>query len=204
MPYVEKFTIILLSVISVALICNSVQSISAEQTIPIQGLFVGPGEVTLVTTKDTNYQIYLQAIVRDSHGQLVSVTESTAHGSLIPHMITDHVFDTIMSKKEIVTVNDIKYEKAQWKNSPTLEERFIGLYPIYSELTIEFVSEHGDDTIEMYESKKDFSIWKIHYCAEWEDFGYSCIPVFQALVPNMTIEPTDTVEQQWTILRELE
>ena len=118
-------------------------------------------------------------------------------------MISDHVFDTLMSEKEIVTVDGIKYEKAQWRNSPSLEQRFIGLYPIFSEITLNLVSEPGDDTTKMYNSHKDFSIWKIHYCADWENFGYSCIPVYQVLVPNMTIEPTDIVEHQWTVLREV-
>ena len=199
----KRFTKILLSAIFVTLIICSVQSIYAEQKIPIEGLFVSPGEVQLVTTEDSNYKIYLQVIIRNADGQLINVTESTANGAYIPHMISDLVFDTLMSEKEIITIDDIEYEKAQWTNSPSLEERFIGLYPIYSELTLEFVSEPGEDTTKMYESKKDFSIWKIHYCADWENFGYSCIPVFQVLVPNMTVEPTDIVEQQWTILREI-
>ena len=55
----------------------------------------------------------------------------------------------------------------------------------------------------MHGEKKDFSIWKIHYCGDWDGFGFSCLPVFQVLVPNMTLEPTDTIEQQWTILREV-
>ena len=198
------FTKILLSAIFVTLIICSVQSIYAEQKIPMEGLFVSPGEVQLVTTEDSNYKIYLQIIIRNADGQLINVTESTANGAYIPHMISDHVFGTLMSEKEIITIDDIEYEKAQWTNSPSLEERFIGLYPIYSELTLEFVSEPGQDTTKMYESKKDFSIWKIHYCADWENFGYSCIPVFQVLVPNMTVEPTDIVEQQWTILREVD
>jgi len=200
---VKRFTKILLSAIFVTLIICSVQSIYAEQKIPIEGLFVSQGEVQLVTTEDSNYKIYLQVIIRNADGQLINVTESTANGAYIPHMISDLVFDTLMSEKEIITIDDIEYEKAQWTNSPSLEERFIGLYPIYSELTLEFVSEPGQDTTKMYESKKDFSIWKIHYCADWENFGYSCIPVFQVLVPNMTVEPTDIVEQQWTILREI-
>ena len=200
---VKKFTIWLLGAVFAMLITSSVQLTSAEQNIPIEGLFVSPGEVELVTTQGTNYQIYLQMILRNSDGQLINVTESTANGAYIPHMISDHVFDTLMSEKEIITVDDVKYEKAQWRFNPSLEERFIGLYPIYSQVTLEFVSEPGDDTKKMYGSPKEHSIWKIHYCAEWERFGYSCIPVFQVLVPNMTIEPTDIVEQQWTILREV-
>ena len=163
-----------------------------------------PGQVELVTTEDTNYKIYLQVIIRNADGQLINVTESTANGAYIPHMISDHVFDTLMSEKEIITVDGAEYEKAQWRFNPSVEHRFIGLYPIYSEVTLEFVSEPGQDTTKLYEAKKDFSIWKIHYCADWEDFGYSCIPVFQVLVPNMTVEPTDTVEHQWTILREVD
>ena len=199
----KRFTKILLSIIFVTLIICSVQSIYAEQKIPIEGLFVSPGEVQLVTTEDSNYKIYLQVIIRNADGQLINVTESTANGAYIPHMISDLVIDTLMSEKEIITIDDTEYEKAQWTNSPSLEERFIGLYPIYSELTLEFVSEPGQDTTKMYESKKDFSIWKIHYCADWENFGYSCIPVFQVLVPTMTMEPGDVVIQQWTILREV-
>ena len=199
----KSLTKILLCATFGALIICSIQSISAEENIPIKGLFVSPGEVELVTTQDSNYKIYLQVIIRNADGQLINVTESTANGAYVPHMISDHVFDTLMSEKEIVTVDGIKYEKAQWRNSPSLEQRFIGLYPIFSEITLNLVSEPGDDTTKMYNAHKDFSIWKIHYCADWENFGYSCIPVYQVLVPNMTIEPTDIVEHQWTVLREV-
>ena len=162
----KNFTV-LLGMIIMGLFVISTQSISAEQDIPIEGLFAKPGVVELVTTEDTDYKIYAQLVLRNADGQLISVTESTAHGSLIPHMISDHVFDTLLSEKGIITIDDMKYEKGQWKNSPSLEHRFIGLYPIYSEITLEFVSEPGKDTTKMYEAKKDFSIWKIHYCAEW-------------------------------------
>ena len=197
------FTKILFGAVFVVLLACSVQATSAEN-IPIKGLFVSHGQVELVTTEGTNYQIYLQTIIRNADGQLVNVTESTANGAYVPHMLSDHVFDTLMSENEIITIDGIDYEKGQWRFSPSLEQRFIGLYPIFSEITINFVSEPGDDTTKMYEEKKDYSIWKIHYCAEWENFGYSCIPVYQVLVPTMTLEPTDVVEQQWTILRQLD
>ena len=199
----KKFVILLLGIMPIILIANTIQSTSAEQDIPIEGLFVSPGEVKLVTTTDTNYQVYVQVVVRNSDGQLISVIENTKTGAYIPHEISDHVFDTLMGEKEIITIDDIKYEKAQWKFNPSLEQRFIGLYPIYSEIALEFVSGSDEETTIMHESKKDFSIWKMHYCADWEGFGYSCIPVFQVLVPNMTLDPGDVVNQQWTILREL-
>ena len=50
---------------------------------------------------------------------------------------------------------------------------------------------------------KDYSIWKIQYCAIFEGHDYDCIPIFQVLVPNMTMEPNDIVTLKWTILKEI-
>jgi len=199
----KKFTALLLSVIFVTLIAGSVQSIAADHLEPGQGIFVDDAEVNLATTEDSNYQVYLQMVLRNGDGQLINVTESTANGAYIPHKITDHVLDTLMGKKEIIIIDNIRYEKVQYIFSPTLEHRFIGLYPIFSEITLEFVSEPGPESIKLYEESQDYSIWKIHYCAEFKGHGFQCIPVFQVLVPTMTIEPDDVVTHQWTILREL-
>ena len=193
----------LLSVIFVTLIAGSVQSISADHLEQDQGIFVDDAEVNLATTEDSNYQVYLQMVLRNGDDQLINVTESTANGSFIPHKITDHVFDTLMGEKEIITIDNIKYEKVQYIFSPTLEQRFLGLYPIFSAITLEFVSEPGPQSIKLYEESQDYSIWKIHYCADFKDHGYHCVPIFQVLVPTMTIEPDDVVTHQWTILREL-
>ena len=193
----------LLSVIFVTLIAGSVQSISADHLEQDQGIFVDDAEVNLATTEDSNYQVYLQMVLRNGDDQLINVTESTANGSFIPHKITDHVFDTLMGEKEIITIDNIKYEKVQYIFSPTLEQRFLGLYPIFSAITLEFVSEPGPQSIKLYEESQDYSIWKIHYCAEFEGHGLHCIPIFQVLVPTMTLEPSDVVTHQWTILREL-
>ncbi len=199
----KKFTMPLLSVIFVTLIAGSVQSIAADHLEQDQGIFVSDAEVNLATTEDSNYQVYLQMVLRNGDDQLINVTESTANGSFIPHKITDHVFDTLMGEKEIITIDNIKYEKVQYIFSPTLEQRFLGLYPIFSELTLEFISEPGPQSIKLYEESQDYSIWKMHYCAEFEGHGYHCVPIFQVLVPTMTLEPSDVVTHQWTILREL-
>ena len=199
----KKFTMPLLSVIFVTLIAGSVQSIAADHLEPGQGIFVDDAEVNLATTEDSNYQVYLQMVLRNGDDQLINVTESTANGAYISHEITDHVFDTLMGEKEIITIDNIKYEKVQYIFSPTLEQRFLGLYPIFSAITLEFVSEPGPQSIKLYEESQDYSIWKIHYCADFKDHGYHCVPIFQVLVPTMTIEPDDVVTHQWTILREL-
>jgi len=199
----KKFTALLLSVILVTLIAGSVQSIYADHLEQDQGIFVDDAEVNLATTEDSNYQVYLQMVLRNGDDQLINVTESTANGAYISHEITDHVFDTLMGEKEIITIDNIKYEKVQYIFSPTLEQRFLGLYPIFSAITLEFVSEPGPQSIKLYEESQDYSIWKIHYCAEFEGHGLHCIPIFQVLVPTMTLEPSDVVTHQWTILREL-
>jgi len=199
----KKFTILFLSVVFVALIVSSIQSVTADHLEPGIGIFIDEQDVELATTEDSKYQVYLQVVIRNGDGQLINVTESTANGAYIPHKITDHVLDTLMGKKEIIIIDNIRYEKVQYIFSPTLEERFIGLYPIFSEITLEFVSEPGPESIKLYEESQDYSIWKIHYCAEFKGHGFQCIPVFQVLVPTMTIEPDDVVTHQWTILREL-
>ena len=198
--YVKKFTIILLGVIFIALIAGSIQSISADHLLPGQGIFKNETEVNLLETKGTNYQVYVQIIIRNGDGQLINVTESTANAAYIPHKITDDVFDTLMGEKEIVVVDNIKYEKVQYTYTPPLEYRYIGLYPIFSEISFKF----GVDTVaKMHEKNKEYSLWKIHYCAPIEGHGYECIPIFQVLVSTMTLEPDDVVTQHWTILREL-
>jgi len=198
----KKFIVLLLSVVVVTLIAGSVQSVAADHLEPGQGIFRDMTDVNLVESMGTKYQVYLQVVIRNGDGQLVSVTESTATAAYLDHNLTDQIFDTLMGKKEIVTIDNIKYEKIQYILTPTLEERTIGYYPIFSELTVQF--EVGENVYtKMNEETKDYSIWKIHYCAEFDGHGYRCIPMFQVLVPTLTLEPSDTPTQQWTILREI-
>jgi hypothetical protein len=200
----KKFTILLLSIIFVISIAGSIQFVAADHLEPGQGIFIDDGEVELVTTQGSNYQVYLQTVLRNGDEQLINVTETTESGAYIPHKISDHVFDTLMGKKEIVTIDNIKYEKVQYIFSPTLEQRTVGMYPIFSTVNFEFEMK-GNALAQMNEIE-DYAIWKIHYCADFADIGHAglrCIPVFQVLVPTITLEPDDVITQQWTILREL-
>ena len=193
---------LLLSVIVVTLIAGSVQSVDADHLEPGQGIFMDMENVNLIESKGTKYQVYLQAVIRNGDNQLVNVTENMRQAAFLDHNLTDHVFDTLMGEKEIVTIDNIKYEKVQYMFTPTLEERYIGYYPIFSETIVNFKVEAGAYK-EMNEVKKNYSIWKIHYCADFGVHGYRCIPIFQVLMPLLTLEPSDTPTQQWTILREL-
>jgi len=195
----------LLGVIFVVLLAGSIQSISADHESG-KGIFKNEHEVELVTTKNTNYQVYLQAVLRNGDGQLINVHENKKAAAYVPHELTDYVFDTFMGKKEIIIIDNIKYEKVQYTFSPTLEQRWMGMYPISEQIKIN-IDVEGDALVQVNTQTKDYSLWKIHYCADFTDIGHpdglQCIPIFQVLVPTLTMEPTDVITQQWTILREL-
>ena len=199
----KAFVIQLLSVILVALIAGSIQSVTADHLEPGKGIFKDKAKIETVATQDSNYQIYLQTVLRNGDGQLISVSEGTSgNGYIIPHKVTDHVFDTLMGKKEIVTIDNIKYEKVQYIFSPTLVQRTVEVYPIFEEISIEYEVEE-DTLTQMKEKIKDYYRWKLHYCTTFEGHEYSCIPVFQAFTVVELVTQTDVVIHQWTILREL-
>ena len=196
----KKFMMVLSSVIFTILIACSTQSVVADHVEPGDGIYKDYGDVNIVTTIDSKWQINLQTILRTGDGQLINVTESTANAAYIPHQITDHVFDTLMGEKEIVTIDNTKYEKVQYTYTPALEHRFMGLYPIFSEnYDLEFKST--PEAREQMYLHKDFAQWKIHYCATFKGHGFSCLPIFQDLVPTMTLEQSDIITHQWIILR---
>ena len=193
----------LLGVFFVTLIAGSTQSVTADHLEPSQGIFKDRSEVDLVTTHNSDYQVNLQAVLRNGDNQLINVTETTATGAYIPHEITDYVFDTLMGKKEIIIIDNIKYEKVQYTFSPTLEQRWLGMYPIFEEVPIKIKVE-GLAENEVFNVTKDHALWKIHYCADFSSIGHDglqCIPIFQVLIPTMTLEPTDVITHHWTILR---
>ena len=193
----------LLGVFFVTLIAGSTQSVTADHLEPGQGIFKDRSEVDLVTTHNSDYQVNLQAVLRNGDNQLINVTETTATGAYIPHEISDYVFDTLMGEKEIITIDNIKYEKVQYTFSPTLKQRWLGMYPIFEEVPIKIKVE-GLAENEVFNVTKDHALWKIHYCADFSSIGHGglqCIPIFQVLVPTITLEPGDVVTHQWTVLR---
>ena len=205
MFYMKWLVMPLLGVIFVALVACSIQSISADHETD-KGIFKDRTNVDLADTKNTNYQVYLQAVLRNGDGHLISIIESTANAGHISHKLTDDIFDTLLGKKEIIIIDNIKYEKVRYTFSPTLEQRWMTMYPILEQITIN-INVEGDAATQMNKKIKDHNVWKIHYCADFANIGHpdglQCIPIFQVLVPTMTLEPTDVITQHWTILREL-
>ena len=131
-----------------------------------------------VPIKGSEYQFHLQVILRDSDGRLMSVTEST-NGYYIPHDITDEGFDNCFGsnicKKEIVVVDNNKYEKIQYKEKYSLDLPQRLMFFITAILEVSY----GPETV-------------------IADAG-----IFQAFVPLVYLEDDTMINTQWTILREL-
>ena len=209
----KKFIVLLVGVIFVALITASVQFAYADHTEPGIGIFKDATNVNIVDSERSSiplenveiskYKIFMHAVIRNVDGHLITTIENTAKGAYIPHKITDHVFDTLMGKKEIVTIDNIKYEKVQYTYTPSLEYRSVLLYPIFSE--VDFTFEISAEQVNrMHSINQEYGNWKIDYCAIFEEpHNHRCIPIFQVLMPNMTLEPGDVVTHHWTILREI-
>ena len=200
----KVFLIQLLSITFAVLIIGSIQSVTADHLEPGKGLFKDETAVELTKTGDSNYRVYLQTVLRNGDGQLIGVIHGSTDGLrgwVIHHKITDHVFDTLMGEKEIVTIDNIKYEKVQYTFSPTLEQRTIKFSPIFEEIPIEY--ELDKNTLALMKELREYYSWKIHYCATFEGHGYVCMPVFQNFAAVELVTPIDVVTLQWTILRVL-
>ena len=74
----KVFVIQLLSIIFVLLITGSIQSVTADHLEPGKGIFKDEQtlQLKLAKTEDSNYQIYLQTVLRNADGQLISVMQN--------------------------------------------------------------------------------------------------------------------------------
>jgi len=161
---------LLLSSVFVTLIACSIQSISADHESD-EGIFKDKSEVNLVTTQDSDYQVYLQTVLRNGDGQLINVTENIKTAAYIPHELTDYVFYTFMGEKEIITIDNIKYEKVQYTFTPTLEQRWMGMYPISVQITIN-INVEGDARVQINEKIKDHNEFQTELAQKWHDVGH--------------------------------
>ena len=117
----KGFAIPLLGTILVLSLTYSVESVTADHLEPGRGVFNSEHQVNLILDKDSEYKIHLIVEVRNAQGQLISITENTG-GYVIPHKITDHVFDDLLDEKEFVTINNVKYEQAKYSGKPDMEQ----------------------------------------------------------------------------------
>ena len=164
MSYVDKFFKIMLISVFIALIAGSMQDVFA---VDITDIFKP------VPIKNSEYQFHLQVVLRDADGVLISVTEST-NGYYIPHDVTDQVFDNDFGEKEIIIVDNIKYEKVKFTEQYSLDlpHKLMFFIPI---------------AIEVNDGSKTMIV----------DAN-----IFQAFVPLVYLEADYVIDTQWTILRE--
>ena len=170
----KKFAIPLLGVIFVVLLASSIQSITADHLEPGIGIFKNENQINVILSKDSKYEMFVLVEIRNAQGELISVSESM-HGEHIPHEITDYVFNESLGKKEIITFDNIKYEKRQFIDQQEISAEFPTWIPI----------------------------WTIHFCGDIGGHPDVCMPVFQARGAAMYVDNGYVIKNQWTILREL-
>ena len=161
----ENFSKITLGCIFTVLITCYVQPVLAQDVVDI---------LKPVPIKDAEYQFHLQIVLRDSDGILISITEST-NGYYIPHTVTDEAFDIHFGKKEIVTVDNIKYEKVQYREKYSLD------------LPLKFM----------------FFISAVLEVSYGPEIVIADANIFQAFVPLIYLADDDEINTQWTIFRKL-
>ena len=174
----KEFLILLLGFTLVTLIACPVQFVAADHLEPGEGIWKDENSVNLDTTKDSKYQVHLQVEVRNAQGQLISISE-TSHVNHIPHEITDVTFDEKLGKKEIITVDNVKYEKIQYTGTLDIEQ----LLPP-SKKPSHFIGN-----------------WVINLCKVFDKHGYTCIAPWQANSSFVSLEEDDVVKNHWTVLR---
>ena len=174
----KKIVILLLGTIFVLLLVDSTESVAADHLEPGEGIWKDENSVNLVTTKDSKYHVHLQVEVRNAQGQLISISETT-NVNHIPHEITDNTFDTILGKKEIITIDNVKYEKVQYIGTLDIEQ----LLPP-SKRPSHFIGN-----------------WVVSLCKVFDKHGYTCIAPWQANSSFVSLEEDDVVKNHWTVLR---
>ena len=177
----KGFVIPLTGAIFVILLASTIQSVDADHILEDgKGIFKDQERQNFAKTTDSNskYQIHLQVEIRNAQDQLISIAE-TSHGNYIPEGISDLLFyEKLGVEPEIVTIDNIKYEKVQYVSSPSV----------------------GEDDIEF------FTISTLMLCGEIEGhdptgFSLPCMSVFQASTAVVFVTQTDVVTNHWTILR---
>ena len=174
----KGFVIPLLGVTLVLLLTYSIESVTADHLEPGRGIFNSENQVNLILDKDSKYRIHLIVEVRNAQGQLISVTEKTG-GNVIPHKITDHVFDDLMGEKEIVTIDNIKYEKVQYSGKPDMKK-----------------------LVEIYNRPSHYiGHWVVTLCSTIDNHGYTCIDPFSTSTAFVSLVEDNVVQNHWTVLR---
>ena len=125
---------------------------------------------------NSEYIMHIQLEVRNAQEQLVSVTESII-GNHIHHEISDHVFDSIVAEKEIITIDGIEHEKVQLE-----------------------ISSESPDMADVSPGHEYGKTLQYNLCGVSEHDKLSCVTLQSSRYWALT-EPGDVSTAIWTILR---
>jgi hypothetical protein len=107
--------------------------------------------------------------------------------------ITDYAFDTLLGEKEIITIDNIMYEKVQFST--------------WSEYTWLFdTSDRKQVGVwEFYDHTSFANTAFVEVCGEvmLQSTGYECNKIFYSRASIVYFELGDVATTNWTILREL-
>jgi hypothetical protein len=172
---VKNYTKVILGCIFTILITCSIQSADAD----------------FVDERYSKYKMYLHTEVRNAQGQLISISDGSI-GTLLTSEITDRTFNEKLGKIEIVTIDNVKYEKVQYAD--------LHPYWIYEEKLGMSINKNLE---ERYNSGTShfIGLWKIIVCGEAVSGDVSCLPVFHVNTAHVLITEGDSVTLHWTILR---
>jgi len=177
----KKFESMMLSAIIITLIVSFAQIAVA----------IHDKDTGVLPDSNLKYELYLQTVVRDAQGQLLSVSESGIgwivissfpDGVEIPDLM-DYVIDNnVLAEKKKISIDNIKYEKIQFQTETVIDDTVL--------------TNLGAAKVGMFSG----TMWK--FCADFKkEYGYQCVSLLEARTPQIHIAEGDIVTNQWTVLR---
>ena len=190
----KGFAVPLLGFIFVALITSYIPFSAGDASADTMVVSEDKDKLNNIPTHDSKYKIYLHVLIRNAQGELIGIADTGEKSRLVsgpqylPHEITDEIFDMLNVKKEIITVDNIKYEKIQISDS--------------YEQTITTTTYFNQNLFEMND-REPSATWMLTVCGELvQKLGYDCVNIFQCYTSLVYLEVGDIITSHWTILRE--
>ena len=188
----KGFVTPLLGFIFVALITSYIPFSAGDDSADTK--VVSEDKLNNITTQDSKYKIYLHVLIRNAQGELIGIADTGEKSRLVsgpqylPHEITDDIFDMLNVKKEIITIDNIKYEKIEISDS--YEQTMT---------TTTYFNQHLFDM----NDREPSATWMLTVCGELvKKLGYECVNIFQCYTSLVYLEVGDIITSHWTILRE--
>jgi hypothetical protein len=190
----KGFVVPLLGFIFVALITSYIPFSAGDASADTMVVSEDKDKLNNIPTHDSKYKIYLHVLIRNAQGELIGIADTGEKSRLVsgpqylPHEITDDIFDMLNVKKEIITVDNIKYEKIQISDS--------------YEQTMTTTTYFNQNLFEMND-REPSATWMLTVCGELvKKLGYECVNIFQCYTSLVYLEVGDIITSHWTILRE--